>query len=58
MTKRDYVLVAKALNKLVRNIKRDQDELEDLVDELCETFEQDNRRFDHRKFMDAVYTEI
>lgn len=51
MTRKDYVEVAKILNKFVSDI--DASDFDELVFQFSEFFLADNPRFDENKFYDA-----
>ena len=51
MTKKDYKMIAEAINRTCR--KTDWMPIYTLEEELCETFKQDNPRFDRERFLAA-----
>lgn len=55
MTRKDYIETANILNKFADQI--DFLVLADLAEEFSEMFANDNERFDHQKFVDAVMKE-
>lgn len=55
MTRKDYVETANILNGYVEQI--DFLILADLAEDFAEMFANDNERFDHQKFIDAVFAE-
>lgn len=55
MTRKDYVETASILNAYKDSI--DFLILADLAEEFAEMFANDNDRFDHKRFIDAVFQE-
>lgn len=55
MTRKDYVETANILNGYVEQI--DFLILADIAEDFAEMFANDNERFDHQKFIDAVFAE-
>lgn len=58
MTKKDYVLIANAINISACNYcgeKIPQNVIHDIAMTLAEVFEQKNPRFNRQKFIEAVY---
>jgi hypothetical protein len=53
MTRKDYVQTATILNGKVDEI--DFLILSDLAEQFAEMFANDNERFDHQRFIDAVF---
>lgn len=53
MTRKDYVETANILNSKVDEI--DFLILSDLAEKFSEMFSKDNERFDHQRFIDAVF---
>ena len=53
MTRKDYVETANILNSKVDEI--DFSILADLAEQFAEMFANDNPRFDHQRFIDAVF---
>lgn len=60
-TKKDYILVAEAIRKVLQHTKGldtgSEVALKRLVTELGLSFQRDNSRYDHGKFIEAVYRE-
>lgn len=52
MTRKDYVLIASAFRVLRQEARRN-----DAAYELCNKLQQDNPRFDRKKFLDACGVE-
>ena len=55
MTRKDYVETANILNGYVEQI--DFLILADIAEDFAEMFAEDNERFDHQRFIDAVFEE-
>jgi hypothetical protein len=55
MTRKDYVETANILNSKVDEI--DFIILADIADKFAEMFENDNPRFSHQRFIDAVFAD-
>ena len=55
MTRKDYISTANILNSKVDEI--DFTILADLAEQFAEMFENDNERFDHKRFIDAVFAD-
>ena len=55
MTRKDYVETASILNGFKDEI--DYLILADLAEDFAEMFANDNERFDHKRFIDAVFQE-
>ena len=56
MTRKDYVATAEILNGFVDKI--DFLVLADLAEDFAEMFSEDNERFQHQRFIDAVFAEV
>lgn len=56
MTRKDYVETANILNSKVDEI--DFLILADVAEQFAEMFAKDNPRFDHQRFIDAVFQEV
>lgn len=54
MTRKDYELIAKAV-RCVRENDEGGCRLEDVVEALAEALQQDNPRFDKKRFRTAIY---
>ena len=55
MTKKDYIVIAKAivsakLNLKLKQIRNADDAIDEVVDNLCYTFYGDNNKFDAKRF--------
>ena len=55
MTRKDYVATAEILNGYVDKV--DFLVLADLAEDFAEMFSEDNERFQHQRFIDAVFEE-
>lgn len=55
MTRKDYVATANILNNFVDEV--DFLTLSRIAENFAEMFENDNERFDHQRFIDAVFQE-
>jgi len=55
MTRKDYVATADILNKFVDDV--DFLTLSRIAENFAQMFENDNERFDHQRFIDAVFQE-
>ena len=55
MTRKDYVYTANILNDFKDQI--DFVVLADIAEEFAEMFAKDNERFEHQRFIDAVFQE-
>jgi hypothetical protein len=55
MTRKDYVATANILNNFVDEV--DFLTLSRIAENFAEMFENDNERFDHKRFIDAVFQE-
>ena len=55
MTRKDYISTANILNSKVDEI--DFLILADIAEQFAEMFANDNERFDHQRFIDAVFQE-
>ena len=58
MTKKDYIVIAKTLNKLVKGVEQDFSKhhmgvIRELVNNLSNEFQEDNPRFDREIFWKA-----
>lgn len=53
MTRKDYIETANILNSKVEEI--DFLILADIAEQFAEMFSADNERFDHQRFIDAVF---
>jgi len=62
MTRKDYILIASAINKAVKRYKERLDisteAVSCLVDSLSVALSEDNPRFDWERFEEACYKEI
>ena len=56
MTRKDYVATANILNNFVDEV--DFLTLSRIAENFAEMFESDNERFDHQRFIDAVFQEV
>ena len=56
MTKKDYIVFAKVLNKNLKSIteQRDEELLADITQDLMTELKKDNKLFNERKFIEAV----
>ena len=57
MTRKDYVKVAKAINNNSYGIGKHSIGKNNLVDELCTVFEEDNPNFNNSRFIKACNEE-
>jgi len=61
-TKKDYILVADAINTILKSTMNldtgGEVALKRLVTEIGLAFQRDNSRYDHSKFVDAAYKGI
>lgn len=58
MTKKDYILISRAINCTVWNFQgedREQKAIAETIERLCEEFARDNTRFNKQKFIEACY---
>ena len=55
MTRKDYVATAEILNRFSNSI--DYLTLSLIAEDFAEMFASDNERFDHQRFIDAVFAE-
>jgi hypothetical protein len=55
MTRKDYIETARILNSKVDEI--DFLILADIAEQFAEMFANDNERFDHQRFIDAVFAD-
>lgn len=58
MTKKDYIIIAKAINKTYKLFAvqpADLDVVNDLVSRLVWEMHRDNERFDEVRFREAIY---
>ena len=55
MTRKDYISTANILNSKVDEI--DFLILADIAEQFATMFENDNERFDHQRFIDAVFAD-
>lgn len=55
MTRKDYIATANILNQYVDEV--DFLTLSRIAENFAEMFENDNERFDHQRFIDAVFQE-
>ena len=55
MTRKDYVATANILNDFVDEV--DFLTLSRIAENFAQMFENDNERFDHQRFIDAVFQE-
>ena len=56
MTRKDYVATAEILNGYVDKV--DFLVLAELAEDFAEMFSEDNERFQHQRFIDAVFAEV
>jgi hypothetical protein len=56
MTRKDYVATANILNGYTNKV--DFLILADIAEQFAEMFATDNERFDHQRFIDAVFQEV
>ena len=55
MTRKDYVAIAQAINDEIRPYSEHaiQSTVYNIIDNLCDTFQEDNPRFDRARFLEA-----
>ena len=57
MTKKDYIIIAKAL-KIARERSKDKEVIRHIITELNRVFREDNPLFNEIKFEKAIYEEL
>ena len=56
MTRKDYIATANILNSIADDV--DFLTLANVAEQFAEMFANDNERFDHKRFIDAVMKEV
>ena len=57
MTKRDYIMVAKAIREMKKNPDLDKNTIDEFIDLFALVFAEDNPAFDYQKFTDYINRE-